>query len=129
MSLINKKPFCILLLIIPAIQVNPYLFGRFASVSVKLRQPHIVQGDGRTFMHKNGILCVLRQLLMRFPLEFIKHNILLEQSLVAISYIFMRIYCLNHTSLKRLFSTNFCQAQSRPKLNFSWTEFSLDCWP
>ena len=56
-SLINTKPVCILSLLIPAIQVKPYLcFSRFASVCCKLRWPHIVQGVGRTFMIRTQLL-------------------------------------------------------------------------
>ena len=57
-SLINTKPVCILSLLIPAIQVKPYLFSRFASVCCKLRWPHIVQGVGRTFMKTPTIVSI-----------------------------------------------------------------------
>ena len=49
-SLKSTKPVCILLFLIPAIQVKLYLISRFASVCCKLRRPHIFQKVDRTFM-------------------------------------------------------------------------------
>ena len=105
-SLINTKPVCILSLLIPAIQVKPYLcFSRFASVCCKLRWPHIVQGVGRTFMEIINaeqliIQCILDPLAAKLP-ESVTAN---WKSVTAI-YEHSRRFCYNmHGKREKFYS-------------------------